>query len=513
MNRYFKYIIAGLALVFALQSCYKDQGNYDYEQLVPIVIDPSSFAPAVSLPQQTLLTISPQVSQGGNNANLAYEWRLLDNLNVPDPNTGVFINEVIGRERVLNYVLDLPARSYHLLLYVTDTTNDVTEFIRIALNVESIAPPGWMVLSGNNTSGDVSIVVNPMINATIAGFSKDEVTHRIFSDNNEGRRAQGAPAMVWHSRGNDGNHVYVFTHGSTGGYRTAATDLMVIDNYREIFRNMPAEDVSFEGFATWSFNELLVNNGDVYYISQNESNRFFQFGVRCFGQPYRAAPYIGTHRTGNLYGVFYDMDGRRFMHLNWQQDVLLFANTNGAAFNPNNVGKDMFYAEMGFPANYWYCIMQDGNNTSTRMLYTMDLTRAWWDASANFGARIDDISGATDMAASKYFAFGMRGYVMYHATDMRIYSNNFNGDRTSTLIYDVAAAYAGYEITCMQMYKHTENTVYDSRLLMVGIHNPATNDGKLLQFSVNEINGTLDEPAPKVYEGFERIVSMGYKWK
>ena len=56
------------------------------------------------------------------------------------------------------------------------------------------------------------------------------------------------------------------------------------------------------------------------------------------------------------------------------------------------------------------------------------------------------------------------------------------------------------------------NATLYGKLLYVGIWNPTTDEGKLLQYVVSETSGVI-ESGPKVYDGFGRIVSLGYKWK
>ena len=513
MRRFIHILICCLLTLSALPSCFKDNGNYDYKDLVSIDIDDNTVPTAVVKRQQEYLVITPSVKQGADDSNLSFEWRLKDNLWAPDPATGEFIDEVIATSKNLNYLLDLPARQYHLLLYVSDKTNGVTEYRQIDLTVQTIAPQGLMVLHGDNASCDVSIVVNPKINATLSGFDQDNVQHHLFSDNNDGRKAEGAPVMVRQGAGGGGDYTYIFTNGHSGGYRTASTDLKIIGDYRSNFRDMPASEVGFQGIASWSYNELLVNNGDLYYCSQNAPNVHIPFGVKCFGLDYEAAPYIGTHRNGYVYGAFYDAKNRRFLYINYQQTILQFNAPASGRFDMNSVGKDMVYGEMGFPADFWYCVMQDGSDVATRNLYVVDLNQSVYNAQSTNGAQIIDICAATEMAVSKYFAFGTRGYVMYHATNHKVYFNNYNGDRQSALLYDVLVHYPNYEITSMQLFKTSRNSVYDSKLLFLGIYNPVTQQGMLLQFVVNETNGTFEESAPTVYGGFGRIAHIDYKWK
>ena len=505
-----------LAVILAAisTSCLKDRGNYDYKTLVPIQI--SNLDTVIAQERLTQLVLNPTVTQNGSDANLTFEWRLRDNRNVPDPLTGVFINKVIGTSKNLSFLLDLPARRYHLILYVTDKTTGVIVAHQIDLVVQSIVPQGLLVFSGNATSGDVSIVVNPLLNAVIPGFTDDFVRHNVFSVNNGGMRTAGAPARIIHIPGADLNYIATFVEGPTGGYLLSAGDMTIQGDYSRFFWEAPAT-ANFQAINTWQTNLVLMNNGNMHRCNQSDPVLFIPFGPPGFGQNFTPAPFIGTN--GGIPGVFYDMASKRFMYMTAGAEIVLFQNTQGAGFNPNNVGKEMVYAELG-PFNRWYCVMQDEGDPTTRRIYVMDLPAGIWGPANNIGREIIDISTNPGMNNASFFAFGggARGNAWYYVTGTEVYASALN--TPSNLIYDLSANYAGYEVTLLRVFKHpTGNPVNvlnpitpgDSRLLFVGIYNSATSSGILLQFEVNEHDGSLTNPNPTVYTGFERIIDVAYK--
>ncbi len=508
-------ILVYISLLIFYNSCVKDSGNYNYSVLTPISIDASSVPATVVKRQLETLVINPSVKQGQDDSNLQYQWILKDNLNVPDPATGVFIDSLISKQKNLNFVLNIPARNYYLLLYVTDKKNGVTEYVKTDLIIQTIAPQGWMVLNGDNTGSDVSIVYNPKVNAGINNFTDDNVLHNLFSKNNDGKKLAGNGKLVWHARGGGGNYLYVFSDDPKGGFRTSSADLKIVGDYTSNFMGMPSTEIGYQGFGVWSYNELLINNGKVYYCSQNSPNAFIPFGVPCFGKDYVAAPYIGINTRGYIYGAFYDSKNRRFLYLNYQQAVLSYVAPSGTAFDMSNVGKDMVFADMGY-SNYWYCVMQSPGNPASRMLYVVNLTLSHSTSSGavNHGAFLYDFSAAEGMKDAKFFTFGSRGPVMYHATESKIYSNAYTGNKVSTLRYDISTNYPGYQITAMQLFKdNVANPTYYSKLLYVGIYNPTTGDGKLLQFETNETDASFVSSSPTVYTGFKKITGMNYKWR
>ena len=190
-------LAAAVAVMLSLSGCVKDNGNYDYRTLTPIEIDMGLNSSTVVARQLERLKIEPKVSQGGSDENLTYRWQLKDDLYVPDPALGYFIDSLLTQRSTVDITVDLPARDYHLILYVTDRTNGVTVNEKLSLRVETIAPQGLMVLHEDSEGkGDVSMVMNPEVNADIEGYSNDDVTHAIFSGNNEGLHPEEGAMIV-----------------------------------------------------------------------------------------------------------------------------------------------------------------------------------------------------------------------------------------------------------------------------------------------------------------------------
>ena len=506
------------AVALFLAGCVKDNGNYDYRTLTPIEIDMGLNSSTVVVRQLGRLKIEPTVVQGSGNENLTYRWQLKDDLYVPDPALGYFIDSLLSTDRVLDITVDLPARDYHLIYYVTDRTNGVTVNEKLSLRVETIAPQGLMVLHEEaDGKGDVSMVMNPEVNAGIEGYSDDYVTHAIFSGNNEGLHPEEGAMIV--APNNGGNHIYLFQGGDRGGYRLSIADMKIIDTYQECFRE-GIEEVGFEGFALWSGSkEYLVNKGSIYFSDSSTPGVYAQYDVRCFGEPYDAAPYIGGNVTAGAFsGVrccFFDKLSKRFLYIDYQPAVMAFTNS-GTAFDPKKPLEnetEMVYAQMGYPNNFYLALMQQPGNPSCRKIYAIDMNANWYDAGANAGAGLYDLSTADGMAQASLFAFGTRGPVIFYGTPQRIYRTLYENPSAAELLFDVTQEYPGYEISLLWMFNDSlSNSSYYGKLLYVGLWNPSTGDGKLLQYVVSETNG-LVESGPKVYDGFGRIVSLGYKWK
>ena len=248
---------------FLFQACLDDEGNYSYSDLLPIEIDSSNMANSYRITQLDYLVVDPGVKQGADDSNLSYEWKIFQESNMPNAETGKVVNDIVGQERELNYKVTTPPGEYTLSFTVTDKRNGVSEVIARKLYVESFASVGLMVIHGDADSTDVSILVNDRI---VQDVTTDGVKHNIFSITN-GRRAAGAPGMVAYVDGP--RNVYVYTKGNQGGFLTRGSDLEVLDTYSNMFTEpLESSEINFQGYNSWGYNDLLVNDGKLYFSGQ-----------------------------------------------------------------------------------------------------------------------------------------------------------------------------------------------------------------------------------------------------
>ena len=436
MNKNIWILIMGF---FLFQACLDDEGNYSYSDLLPIEIDSSKMSNSYRITQLDYLVVDPEVKQGVDDSNLSYEWRIFQESNMPNSETGKVVNDVVGQERKLNYKVTTPPGEYTLSFTVTDKQNGVSEVISRKLYVESFASVGLMVMHGDADSTDVSILVNDRI---VSDATMDGVKHNIFSITN-GRRAVGAPGMVAYV--NNTHNVYVYTKGNAGGFRTRGSDLEVLDTYAEMFTEpLESSNIDFQGYNSWLYNDLLVNGGKVYFAGQ-ATTTFTKFGVPVFGVEYYAEPFIGIQERGYYYGIFYDRLQRRF----------------------------------------------------------------WYVDSSKYSA-----SGCTYMKDAKAFAVGNRSELLYYATTTEVKQCNFKDGGTSTLRYTLPTELiqAGYEISMLYLFK-VSGKENEGKLLYIGVYNPTTEEGKLLECPIVETSGEILKDKVKTYDGFKKITHMAYKSK
>jgi hypothetical protein len=547
LMKIFNSIILLCFTVLVMTACYKDTGNYEYKNHNTAFVDAAKFAKQIVVRQNEVFSLSPVFMEGVDPSKLTYEWRLTKVEFIPDPFTGKYIDTVLSTAKNLSANIYFSPGSYVLRLHVFDPSNGgVAQLINTPLTVSSFALPGLMLLHGDATSSDVSTLVNNKVNTAMpAGV--DSVQRNIFSQVN-GKKIEGegrSLAFINHGAEGGDSKVYVFTYPN-GGYRTEFGTLKITDVYNRLFNETPSP-INFQAYGVAGINEFLINNGSVYYQGQINPIGMIPFGVKSFLSnsvnpgTYMATPYyamnidnVSASNAANV-GVFYDQNARRFLSARNDNTISTFTGAVPAGgFSLGAAGKWMVYGEQGYSpsqltpyfSRYWYCVMQDVDfftnpispKPGTRKVYISDLgrlpdpnfpndkTRSLILTSNQRGKEVKDISIAQDIDNAKYFAFGNKGNVMYYATDTKVYlSNDY---LTSTLYYDINAAYPGNVITCMQVFKVKDHP-NDGQLLYIALYDGM--QSTLLQISINGINGAMIGTA-KDYPGISgKISAMNYK--
>jgi hypothetical protein len=546
MMKKLKSIILLGATALAFAGCYKDNGNYTYKNLNTTFVDTVQFASQIVVRQGDVLAVTPAFVNGVDPTKLTYEWRITKVEYTPDPITGKYTDTVLSTKQNLSANMYFSPGSYMLRLHVFDPANgNVTQIVNRPLTISSFAMSGLMLLHGDATSCDISILVNTKVNPLLpAGV--DSIQRNVFSLTN-GKKIEGEARSINfynHGAGGSDSKVYAFTYPN-GGYRTEFGSLKVSTDYNGMFSQAPSTN-SFTAYGASGANEVLVNNGGVYYQGQIQVAGFIPFGVQSFlansvnPGTYVATPYVAMdidNQTANNApntAIFYDQNARRFLAAKNDNTVGTFSGIVPlGGFSLSSAGKWMVYAEPGYSpsqlspyvSKYWYCIMQDVNFTSpispkvgTRRVYIADMGRIPdpsypGDNTKNLiltsnqrGKIVDTISNATDIDNAKYFAFGNKGNVMYYATDTKIYlSNDYI---TSNLYYDISTSFPNSVITCMQVFK-AAGQPSDGQIVYVALYDGT--QSTLLQISINGINGQMIG-VPKAYTGIAgKINAMNYK--
>lgn len=518
MNKIFKSLLFFLVVfTFGMTSCYEDKGDYDYRDLNSPVLDTAG----LGLDKEIIVYYFKPVRLGeglvkynGDQKNLSYEWKIYLQ-NPPEPGTGEKYDsaKVLSREPVLDIIMyELPGK-YYLLYTVTDkSNNDVKEYLRLDIKVESELSAGLCVLDKKNGKCDLGLIKTSRL---ITGITEPEqpVVYGIFSEvNPEVEVTDGKFLGRAYHAGKKADNFYFFT--DNGGYTLDPNSYSIINSdftslftfpgtivpkpQRHIFTNRPME--------------IIVNNGCAYKRDYMSSDGAFgdQFKVSYGDGVAELAPFAHCLTTPNA-AVFFDVKNHRYATTDQfggsLDDV---AETSSGAFNLRNVDKDLIYLEGG-NSFYTNAIFKDRDATKY-YLYIADFTKrtAIDGKEQPIGAPValysmENCSGITEQTN---FVFGTKGDICYYSSGSDIYLYQYSlASNTSHSVY----TFPGETITGMKLFTKSDHE-QDGKVLMVATYKGTddSGEGKIYLVNVNVVNGAInsvDEP----YTGFGRIIDFIYK--
>lgn len=126
----------------ALYSCYSDKGNYDYREINEVTISGLPEGTETRFKGVDVLQISPVIESTKGDGDYEYTWTaVLQEGKIDDK-----FEFEIGKERDLDYLIELPLGKYYVYLKVLDKATKVTWRQKFDLDVITATTSGWLVL-------------------------------------------------------------------------------------------------------------------------------------------------------------------------------------------------------------------------------------------------------------------------------------------------------------------------------------------------------------------------------
>ena len=500
MKRILKYnFLAMAALSLSLSSCYEDKGNYDYRELTTLNIDTvgTSIREEMTAIQLENFKMPVKVEYGGDKSKLQYEWKLYPQVVDKDEDEQYFADPVVlSRQEVLDTTIYEVPGKYYLVYTITDPTQDVKEYLRIKLNIESALSRGLCVLDEQDGVTDLHMIKTATLLTDL--MPEDEsVVHHVFSNVNGRTETDGR--FVQQYGANRGNKKFFF-FTEKGGYEMDPNSFKIrTDDFTSLFSFPMAITANPQAYMVTSRPmEVMVNDGYVYTLDHTIMGAV-TFGDRLKGD-YVAAPFLPNISTQNFATVIYDTKNGRFAPIDpFGSAVGSFNDTPEAEFNLNKIGlnMDIKYMENGFNG-YTYAIFKDKDNNAYFMY-------------------VSDFSGKKEMPLNKYemaacpdlndqsiYAFAHMGNVCFYTSGSALYQYKYASKNEGTKVRD----FNGETITTMQVFKK-DGHPQDGKLLMIST--AQAGKGKVYLIAFDELNGALDTQHMSVYEGFAQVKDVYFK--
>lgn len=531
-----KKLVIILAALFALAGCYKDNSSVDDNSLPRyIIMLPPDTDYSLRVVFGENLTIEPLVYKIVNERdtikntvqdNLSYQWYINQ-----DPMNFDTTRTLIGTELKLDTKVTMPPSSgnYFVSLHVTDNDNGLKVIRDWNVRIGTIYTNGAVIgyTRDDGATSEIALLVAPEVTRS-SGQSLPEVQQ--FFDLYElanKEKIEGEISVIKETTPKDVSAVTLICRDTKQLYRVKSEDYILMDRNQEMFY-LPEEEFEPMSVGNGYYQLLLVNNGKINVQDYQQHTQYSypleadDKGYYCRNVSTSVLNYDGSFGRA---GVFYDELNGRFLSLPGKfgtQYMIGFNPNTGGAFDLNNLpGKISLAAGQTNDKRNGF-ILQD-KTTGAIGLYIVakdDVTD-----NGSLGLSVDDITDLEGVREAKGFVFGSKEPVVYYYTDKAVYALLL-GDIPRTEMR-MTLTDPDEHFSCLTLHQGggriiTSSRVNDDgdtvhtyaypsgRLLMIGIYNTRTKEGRLLNQYISPLgSGNFSEEFKWEYTGFGKITAAG----
>lgn len=517
------FVIITIAIAVMLCSCYADKGNYDYREINEVAIVGMPDTLVTKFKNADTLKVTPLLEDSfAENGDYEYTWlAVLKN----DKVNGQFEFE-IGKEKDLNYFIDLPLGMYAVYLNVLDKNTGVTWRNHFDLNVITATTTGWLVLCDEQGEARLDM---------ISKAGKEEfMVWDLLGDYDIPNKL--GPKKILCNVNNPygtttGEKIVLITE--TGAcyldpeYLTweEAFDLKYeMGKVPEPFLPTAVVPVSYN----WETQIVLLTTTEVY-CKNVSSGYVFELprnNIQGEDKTFKVAPFVITSGEDVLYQadppvLLYDIDNNRFVQLS-----LDFTATScrvpvvGNEVWSMDTGKDFVFAANGRQNSSSSFVLLRDENDKIWLYGIGSLTYNSFVQLPNYYYPID----APNIERAKLFAVHPYYYFLFYVVDDIIYQFDMVSKETRKLEpvdeNGNLVSFAGEEITFLKFnplqygyygsYTQEEGWQNMEYRLIVGSDKGGENGGVVRFFNIGERIGDAVS-LYKTYTGFAKPVDIVYR--
>ncbi len=514
------FILSVFAFLFC--SCYDDEGNYDYRDINEVKISGFPESEVIKFKDADTLKIEPLVEgtlAGNGEADYEYTWTAVLQKGIGEDTKAV----EIGKEKNLNYFVELPIGKYFIYLNVLDRATNVTWRQKFDLNVSIATSTGWIVLcdEAGNTRLDM-----------ISQVGEEEKYLRDLLREYAMPNKKG-PEKILYTLNYDGSgspYVRIILITATGACYLdpdaltweEAFDLkyemgMVPQNFR------PTYVASINPRSDGNARNILLTTDEVY--SRRSSSSYFYELPRNYvdGETFKAAPFVITGGADYFYQwnppvILYDTDHKQFVQLNTAWD--------GTSCWVPVVNKPVF--EMATGKDFVYASNTKQNTTSSFVLLRDAAQKLWLHGLGNLEdnsfTQLDNYYYQLDaprIEQARLFAVHTYFYFLFYVVDNQIWQFDMvNKISRQVVPLDQEGRpmnFSGEEITFIKFnplqcgpYNHPEEYGQIEYRLIVGSDKGGEDGGIIRMFNIQD-RMTNDVTLYKEYTGFAKPVDIVFR--
>ena len=492
--------------VMILTGCFRDLGNYDYAEVNEAVISDRGFENTYDVRRKSdILKITPEISftlDKDGRGNYSYEWVAVGQ--------NFYRGErfVIGRERNLEYPVELQAEEYILYLKVKDLDTDMVYSKDVGLNVRSTNTMGW-ILAGEDHKGDGQVDMISLSSTVL--YLKNALEMR------EGLKMSPI-TLAWIDNDEWTSEDRLYLASTSGSYKFGRDDFGASPftglKYSFAFASDTDPYIMTDSQKVSDKRHVIIVDGKAYIVSSDGGMIGNTFCVYDDIHDFSVADKMICNHTdvqGVRTFIFYDKDNHKFCYIagltvkgmntlgdaegdQWSWDTSadfssglelkttvnsFFSNGQALALMEDAAGEDWIY---GVTAPRTGAPVKDG-----RYKVDKSVAEGW-----------DDASG--------YMLTTNHGFLIY-ASGSALYGYNFRKNPQECVLLKQFDA----PVTCLKADYDTSEK-YSDIFYIATYDDSVERSGKVYKFKVTDHPDKMEVEQKLVYdEGFLKIRSMCYK--
>lgn len=475
-----------LILIMAILpvACLEDKGNYDYVDLLEFRVDTAGVNQRLSVQQFNTLQVPSHLVYAGNKSELTFTWSLYKSGTGQNDNPST----LLATTEDFNQQVTAKPGTYVLEFVAKNTNTGEIAGNRYSLTIESVVGIGLLVLYDKGGQADIDIVRTPVLNTALTNTS---VTRNSYTKVNTSL-IKGQPRQLAYTS----NYTYLLTDKTA--IRLSNEDLTQLDDFNSMFFNPPS--VESPTYYMLRNNEILINDGQVYFIALGNDNgkHYFPEPKIMQGDTYYAE--LGTTVLGS--GPFcFDSKGHRFIWCGlWSGEFLPCTDTKLL-----NINRDITALYVGFRPDTngvnAYGFFKDPSDSSKRSLMVIEATV---NSSASKLLADIDISGCPEANEMQDIMTTTNSPMFYYRSNKSVYVCPISIDQ-AVCVPPTAPLFtcgANETITDIQLLN-------GNKILAIATWNGS--EGKLQLFNTDIASGATDSTPLETFTGFGKIVDIQYK--
>lgn len=296
MRRFYNIVLA-LWVAGMLAGCYDDQGDYDYDWVPNAAV--SNFEQSYTYAIGDAFVLRPQIVfqkpdgtetlTGVEDSFSGHEYSYYWIARRYDSDKEMIVSDTIGRERNLNYIVDLEPEKYTVVYEIHNRTKDLRWLSYFTLNVTASAPEGWLLLEDRAGMAELSIYAR-------LGDGSMRMVRDVLAASGIPAASLAGPRQVFATYQNSvGSGVWILTDRFTGYLKVKAGHRW---NERQTVQNhlveRPGDDFVFTKMTGVMYHTVFGFSADGLRASRYPemlySGDLLPLGERRF----EIAPYVAT---------------------------------------------------------------------------------------------------------------------------------------------------------------------------------------------------------------------------